>query len=135
MKKGLFVALETLKSIPAALIFATSWHLSSLERIEQMPSFWNADKLVHTICFAGLAFWVSFGISAQSKKDVALSSLIVSVYGVIDEIHQSFVPTRSASAGDWIFDTIGAIFGAIAFVFFSKKIAQTLRRLSKRCGG
>ena len=38
--------------------------------------------------------------------------LIATVYGVSDEFHQSFIPGRTASVGDIVADTIGALIGA-----------------------
>ena len=124
MKKDFFILKETLKSIPAALMFATSWHLSSLERIEGLPSFWNADKLVHLICFSALSFWVSFAVGTNNRRGIFLPAAIVSAYGIIDEIHQSFTPGRESSVLDWISDTIGGFLGAIVFLFVLKKISK-----------
>lgn len=114
-----------LRWIPAIFIMSVSWYLSSQTRIEQMPSFINADKLIHLICFAGLAFWVSFGLGMKGYKRVWLGVLIVSVYGAIDEWHQSFVPGRSASVFDWLFDTVGALLGCVVYVWLCKKLFKT----------
>lgn len=111
-----------LKWIPALIIFSTSWYLSSQEHIEHMPSFWNADKLVHFVCFGGLCFWVSFACCTKNFSKVWIPVLIVSLYGIIDEIHQSFVPGRSTSVFDWMADTAGAFLGACVFLFVIKKL-------------
>ncbi len=103
--------------IPAILIFSTSWYLSSQETIEHMPSFWNADKLVHLLCFGFLSFWVAFACRIREKKAFWIPSVIVSVYGIIDEIHQSFTPGRSCSVFDWMADTLGAVLGAFVFLY------------------
>lgn len=102
--------------IPAALIFSASWFLSSQETIEQMPEFWNADKLVHLVCFGFLSLWVSFACRIREKRAFWIPSVIVSVYGIVDEIHQSFTPGRSCSVFDWMADTVGAVFGAFLFL-------------------
>ncbi|WP_138120885.1 VanZ family protein [Bathymodiolus heckerae thiotrophic gill symbiont] len=40
----------------------------------------------------------------------ALSSLVFcSVYGMLDEWHQSFVPGRMSDINDWLADTVGAM--------------------------
>lgn len=120
--------IKILKWIPALFIFGTSWYLSSLETIEQMPSFWNADKLVHFICFGGLCFWVSFGCNLQTTNKIWIPVLIVSLYGGIDEFHQSFTPGRSVSVFDWLADTTGAVMGALVFlavvIFVKTKITS-----------
>lgn len=103
--------------IPACIICGISWYLSSQETIEQMPEFWNADKFVHFICFGGFCFWVSFACFIRRKRSVWLPVLIVSVYGIIDEIHQSFTPGRECSVFDWCADILGAVMGAFVFLF------------------
>ena len=46
------------------------------------------------------------------------SAAQVTLYGVVDEIHQSFTPGRSSSVFDWLADTAGGFLGACAFVLF-----------------
>lgn len=107
-----------LRFLPALLIVSVSWHLSSLERVEHMPTFWNADKLVHALCFAGLSFWLAFAFGTSSFRRAWIPFLATSIYGVVDEIHQSFTPGRASSVFDWLADTAGGFFGAFAFVLF-----------------
>jgi VanZ family protein len=45
------------------------------------------------------------GLGAQA---VLLAWLITVAYGVTDELHQSFVPGRSATLSDWLMDITGA---------------------------
>ena len=106
-----------LRWLPALFITACSWYLSSQPTIEHMPQFWNADKLVHLVCFGGLAFWVAFGLGTKLplKLRIALPALLTSLYGIVDEIHQSFTPGRSCSVWDWCADTLGAVLGAVVF--------------------
>ena len=89
-----------------------------------MPGFWNADKLVHCVCFAGLTFWVAFSVGTKlpSKMRILLPVIIVSLYGIVDEIHQSYVPGRECSVLDWCADTIGALIGSIIFFRLSEWI-------------
>ena len=102
---------------PAIFIMAVSWYLSSKERL-MMPDFENSDKFVHFICFGGLAFAWTFWFSPKkwSRKPVEFLLAvvaIVSAYGIIDELHQSFVPGRSCSIFDWMADTSGAFLAGI----------------------
>lgn len=110
--------------IPALFIFATSFYLSSQETIEQMPSFFGADKIVHFICFGGLTFWVCFALRIRKFSRIWIPVLIVSVYGILDEIHQSFTPGRSCSIFDWMADTSGAFMGACVFILTAAIIAK-----------
>ena len=93
-----------------------------------MPSFWNADKLVHFICFAGFGFWVAFACNISSFKKIWLPSLIVSLWAITDEIHQSLIPGRTASVFDWIADTTGAALGTVVFVWLAAKFVKALQK-------
>jgi len=42
------------------------------------------------------------------KAALGMALVIASLYGVSDEIHQAFVPTRQPDALDWVIDTLGA---------------------------
>lgn len=121
-----------IRLLPALVIMGVSCYLSSLPTIEMMPSFWNADKLVHLICFGGLTFWVAFGTSGLVSSKSWSSRLwlwlvpviVVAVYGCLDEFHQSFTPGRSCSVLDWLADVAGAALGSFVH----------LTVVSSRCG-
>lgn len=105
--------------IPAPLIMIISWYLSSQPTIAHMPTFWNADKVVHMICFAGLVgawtFWFTkTSWNTKYWRNIFFCITIVAFYGIIDEIHQSFTPGRDANIFDWLADFIGAIIGSFA---------------------
>ena len=118
---------KIVKWIPAVFIASCSFYLSSQEHIEHMPSFWNADKLVHFFCYSGFCFWVAFACNIKNYKKVWLPILIVSLWGVSDEFHQSFVPGRSVSVFDWMADTFGASLGAVVYVFFITRILPKIK--------
>ena len=119
---------KVLKWLPALFVACCNIYLSSQEQIKQMPTFWNADKVVHFFCFAGFSFWVAFACNIKSYKKVWLPTLIISLWAVTDEIHQSFTPGRESSALDWFADTAGAFLGAVVFVFVVTKIKALLER-------
>ena len=78
-----------------------------------------SDKFIHLVCFAGLSgAWSWWWPPASWKKHYIRNALItvfaVSLYGVLDEFHQSFVPGRQVSVLDWAADTIGAVIGCAA---------------------
>ena len=104
--------------LPALIIMGISWYLSSgtLETV-QLPSV--SDKLIHLVCFAGLGFfwtwWFKKEYWLQSPlKLILYVTLIVAAYGLVDEIHQYFVPGRYASTLDWLADVAGGFLGGIA---------------------
>ena len=118
---------KVLRWLPALFIGCCSWYLSSQPHVP-LPDFNMSDKVVHLACFAAFAFFTAlafFGIKAPGDesswiKRIFLPALVISLYGIIDEIHQSFVPGRSSSFLDWCADTIGAIIGSSLFFFIVK---------------
>lgn len=58
---------------------------------------------------AATVWWSAEGRVATSGRRLVLAFLLVMTYGVIDEIHQRFVPGRTASTGDLVVDAVGAI--------------------------
>ncbi|MCR5762162.1 MAG: VanZ family protein [Treponema sp.] len=117
-----------LKWIPSAIIIICSWYLSSQPSIEHLPKFTNADKLIHFIGFGGLCFWIAFALKNKRK----LSITYTSIYGIIDEIHQSFVFGRTCSIFDWIADTLGAIAGFIIFTLINYIITGIINNYRQR---
>lgn len=75
---------------------------------------------LHLIEFAILyGFWVlTFLVSGKLTDKTSLLAAALSIlYGLSDEIHQSFVPYRSATVIDFVKDTIGVL----VFYFLIKR--------------
>ena len=86
--------------------------LSAQERLPVPPVFDFQDKLLHSGAYfvMGLLSWRALLHLSVSKWHLALlSSLFCSAYGLSDEWHQSFVPGREPSIGDWLADSLGAV--------------------------
>lgn len=113
---------KILKWLPAIFIACCNFYLSSKEHIEHMPGFWNADKVVHFICFSGFGFWVAFACNIKSYKKIWIPALIIALWAITDEIHQGFTPGRDASVFDWLTDVLGAFAGSTVFVWFTTRI-------------
>lgn len=74
------------------------------------------DKIVHAAVFGILAYFLALGTGERSRRHGWwLVPLLVTLFGFTDEIHQSFVPGRSVSAGDIGADFTGA---AMATLFW-----------------
>jgi VanZ family protein len=57
---------------------------------------------------------------------LALTASLALAFGVLDELHQHFVPGRMCSATDLIADTLGAsLGGALGLLFFSRRAASS----------
>lgn len=69
------------------------------------------DKIVHfclyTVMGAALAYPRRQGVRAAHVVMIGLGAL----YGALDEWHQSFVPGRDPSLGDWAADVVGVLIG------------------------
>ena len=77
------------------------------------------DKLAHAIEYFGLAVVVfravAGGFGSQVTAARAMATMIIAVaYAVSDEVHQLFVPDRTADAGDLLADAAGASAALIA---------------------
>lgn len=76
------------------------------------------DKMVHLLEFLVLGFLLrrSFRQIWGDRFSVILLTVAVgTLYGGLDEIHQSFVEGREASYGDFYADTLGIMLGHIVF--------------------
>lgn len=99
--------------VPAVAWAATLYWLSS-RPASDAPPFWllRYDKLTHAIAFGILGalgyFAMRVGHRAGLPRAAFVGWLAAAVYGALDEIHQSFVPTRNPDVYDWLADAIGA---------------------------
>ena len=75
-----------------------------------------APVIEHILEYAILGFLLSVAIKTENKKmlkwTIFWAILIATIYGITDEIHQLFVPGRTASVFDAFLDCIGAIIGS-----------------------
>ena len=86
--------------------------------------------------FGALAFAAVTGYRTSPRLWLALAAWSVSVlYGMSDELHQSFVPNRDASWLDVGFDAIGATLGVAAAVFASARLLRPTRIAAPDVGG
>jgi len=66
--------------------------------------------------------WWSLKPRIQSVRLQAISaSLIAAGYGALDELHQMFVPGRTSSTSDVVFNLIGVAIGGCLFGYTSRK--------------
>lgn len=75
-----------------------------------------ARKLGHFVEFFVLAVLIMRALRHQSGENrVALALALTAIYAVGDELHQSMVPSRSASAMDVLIDVFGGFCGVLWF--------------------
>jgi VanZ family protein len=105
--------------LPAPLIAALIWALSSQSSLPQIEGVFGIDKIEHFIAYGVLAAAAGLWVSSRRWEHrpwayFLLIAGIAAAYGLTDEIHQSFVPGRDCNVWDWIADAAGALAGAAA---------------------
>jgi len=117
---------KALPFLPAALFYGLIFFLSSRPMRLHIPlSHW--DKWAHGAAYALLGFLLASGffrILRASLKTRLVAVLLAGVsLGILDEIHQSFVPGRTPDALDVAADLAGVVLGLLLFrqVFWKKR--------------
>lgn len=82
----------------------------------------DADKIVHLVLYTPLGFLLMRWFNRGRAIAPALTAIVVGMlYGASDELHQAFVPFRSASVADWITDSIGIVLGALWYCLYARR--------------
>lgn len=104
--------------LPAVLYMGILFFVSAQSTLPQVPGAFGFDKLQHFLAYGVLGLLLLRAVQMSkgwTLKTYGLALFFASLYGVSDEIHQKFVPGRSADPLDWMSDTLGA---AIALMIF-----------------
>ncbi len=85
------------------------------------PSLPGLDKLVHAGVYALLAFLAARAFAtlprSHAPRTLASAAAVFAVlYGLSDEIHQAFVPERTADIWDLVADALGAVAGGAFYL-------------------
>ncbi|MBC2699130.1 MAG: VanZ family protein [ANME-2 cluster archaeon] len=96
----------------------------------------NYDKSMHFILYTGfgIVIYLTMHFSGNPflrKYTVILVLLIGVLYAITDEMHQSYVPGRSASKADLVADTAGLVFSVImmpVLIYIQKNIGVWIHR-------
>jgi VanZ family protein len=113
--------------LPVVIYCSLIFMQSSYSSYDGLPQFGGADKLWHFCAYAvlGALFYRAFSntpINQKARQIVLISIVCASVYGLSDEIHQYFVPSRQASLADWGADIFGSIGGVCCYRLLYLKI-------------
>ena len=115
------------------LLLALSWagviyYLSAQPGTDEPLPFVHLDKILHLIAYGLLGFLAMGAVRARGDThrngQVWLIALLVGLYGISDEFHQSFVPGRDPSMYDIVADVAGGILGAWAMYFLVKALSM-----------
>jgi len=86
------------------------------EAVHHVPM-WHRIKLVHLIEYGFLCFLFLRALNDQPiRKQIFLAIMFTTLYGITDEIHQMFVPNRTAQVIDIFTNFLGA--SVVSFIFF-----------------
>lgn len=100
----------------AVLIFWCSSRPTSPIPLIPMP---HVDKAIHFIEFSILCYsicWAQEPSGRNLKQKMWVAILMASVYGALDEYHQSFTPERTPEVADWMADTTGAVVAGLLWL-------------------
>ncbi len=106
---------KILRWLPAFAMMALIFYLSTLpskgkltELLLFSPTLNDVvSAILHIGAFGFLALTIEFGFGKMSSKERLWSLVWVILYGISDEIHQSFVPNRTTSFFDLVLDGLG----------------------------
>jgi len=122
--------------IPVYLYAALIFYISSRADLSPLvePFFKHTDKILHIFEFGFLCFLIIRALAASIKnfstKQIYCHALIFSIiYGIMDEVHQSFVPGRTMTIPDIIADIIGCV--AIIFILHKIGYIHAQRKKAK----
>ena len=87
--------------------------------VEFPIDFWNADKLYHCAAYGWLAVLPMIGLATRRLAISAALSMII--LGVLLEIGQYFIPTRTCSLLDIAANSIGVALGIFLGNYLRKK--------------
>ena len=118
--------------VPAVAYTLLIWWLSSraidIAFLRYVPF---EDKGVHFLEYAALAFFIAYAVvvtwGQRALSGALVAVLMTSAAGLLDEVHQAFVPGRQADTFDLLADALGAVLGALLYAGSS-----LLRRAARR---
>jgi len=79
------------------------------------------------LLFSNLSLYVLLFLGFNQPS---LSAIIAYIFGISDEIHQSFIPGRTAKFSDTLFDLFGIFIGFLVVKFLIIPLSQKIK-LSK----
>ena len=115
---------------PVILFAMFIFIISSISSPEGNNPFPNFDKVAHFLVYGAFALLIFRGFTRTTGSNnfllIAILTVIVTVaYGLSDEFHQSFVPTRDSDVKDIAADGIGAM-AAMTIVYIRRRFLSRL---------
>lgn len=108
--------------IPLIIYWVILFTATSLP-VERLPSIGFTDKINHFVAYFILAVLLNLTLIYQRKSQLLfekapIATIVICLfYGALDEVHQLFVPGRSAETLDWVADALGTT-AAVLLIYF-----------------
>ena len=105
--------------LPLGLYWLFIFILTSIPGNQIPKLFGVSDKIKHFGAYFVLAILLNFTLYVQnrfpllSKKSFYFAFLFTLMYGIIDEVHQIFIPGRSFDWWDLVADVVGSLLGIL----------------------
>lgn len=110
--------------LPVLIYCAAIFVQSSFPASKTITEIFSSDKLLHMAGYALLGALFLRALSTFPIKNkgslLFLSILCAALYGVTDEVHQYFVPSRNADIWDVLADTIGSFLGVTTYYLMGR---------------
>ena len=87
-------------------------------------------KCAHLGEYAILAALLYRALRQYRARMFAIAFIIAALYAALDEFHQSFVATRTASPWDVLIDCVGAVIGLTIYQLAQSKIANRKSKMT-----
>lgn len=113
--------------VPVALYAGLIWYLSSRAVDFPIDRFPLRDKGVHFLEYGFLALLTSFAIhrSRPEARFPLLGAVWITIgLGLVDELHQTYVPERSGDVLDLLADACGAVVFAALYMLLRRRGAR-----------
>lgn len=121
--------------IPAVVWSLVVYTLSAQTVLPNPRSFGITDKHAHFIIFAVLGLALAYGRYRSPRRPPHWLILAAGLlYGVLDEVHQSFVPNRHPDVADFIADAAGVLLGYGVVVVVVAVFGAVVQRVAGRRG-
>lgn len=109
---------------------------SSYPGVISEPFFPHDDKVIHFIIYTVLSALTARALEKEalpwSIKHICLAAMAFSIiFGLSDEIHQAFVPSRCASFFDFLADCGGSMAGSLFMAGYFSKARPMLKKHSR----
>lgn len=102
--------------------------MSHQPSIDAPMLFVGQDKVFHAGIYGILGIFVlgtmPRPVEGYTSRQIRASVIIPSLYGISDEIHQSFVPGRNPDVWDWVADTTGALLAVLLLARLSQAFSR-----------